>query len=241
MIDIHSHILPGIDDGSGSMEETAKMMEIAVQEGIDVIIATPHYEVGLGEGQMEKYAIACQKMEQYLQEHPVPLQIYCGNEIYYSEGVVEALQNGEICTMNESRYVLVEFPVYESYQYIERAIYNLQNAGYWVIIAHAERYSALQDMKRIRFLVKMGVYVQVNASSVIGKSGWKIKAFCLQLMKQDLIHFVATDSHGSKHRRPLIQECLEYIDKKMGSRYRKKISETNPQKIIKGEIISEKN
>lgn len=239
MIDIHNHILPGVDDGSKNMAETMEMLSLAIDEGIKGIVATPHYEAGLDEGQHEKCMRAYQRVADYIEEKNIPFSLYMGNEIYYSESVIEELQKGLINTMNGTRYVLVEFPIYADYMYIERSLHNLQYAGYWPIIAHVERYESLRSVERIQSLVDMNVYIQINQNSVINKKRWQVRRFCLQLMRKKLVHFLATDAHGSKHRKPEVEKCFEYLDKKIGESYRRLISEDNPKKVIEGEKICE--
>ncbi len=241
VIDIHSHILPGIDDGSKNMEETKKMLDIAVREGIQGIVVTPHYEAGLDEEWLQKYRDAYEQVTGYIQQRSLPIELYHGNEIYFSDSMIEALRDGSIHTMNGTRYVLVEFPTYADYMYIERALRSLQNAGYWPIVAHVERYQSLREVKRVEALVDMNVYIQTNTSSVMGKTGWTIKRFCLKLMKKGFVHVLGTDAHGSEHRRPRVQVCFDYIDKRIGKSYRRLISEKNPEKIIKGEKIRGKD
>ena len=241
IIDIHSHILPGLDDGARDMDETVGMLEIAVREGIEAIVTTPHYEVGVERERLAKYGKVYEDLQNYITTHEIPLKLYPGNEIYYSESIPEMLQNEVVRTLNGTRYVLVEFPMHAGYQTIERALNNLLYAGYWPVIAHMERYSVLRDLQKIRDLVRNGAYIQVNASAIVGKEGWGVKRFCRQLMKADLVHVVATDAHGISKRRPTIRKCLDYIEKKHGRTYRKQISEDNPLRILKGEKIGGKN
>lgn len=237
MVDIHNHILPGVDDGAKNMEETKRMLSIAVDEGITDIIATSHGEAGVGKEQAQRYRNAYIKVKRYIASEEIPVRLYYGNELYYSDGIIEALYEEEVYTLNGTQYVLVEFPVYESYSYIERGLRNLQNIGCCPILAHVERYEVLRDVRKVRRLVEQGICIQVNASSIVGKAGWSIKQFCLKLMREELIHIVATDAHGCRHRRPVAKECLAYIEKKKGKRYRILISEKNPRKILKGEVI----
>lgn len=238
IIDLHCHILPNIDDGAENIEETIEMLSIAAEEGIRGMIATSHAEAEVGPKQSEKYLKAFRKTLQYIESNDIPIQIYPGNELYYSEGMISALKNGEAHTINGTRYVLVEFPIYESFYYIERGLRNLQNAGCWPIIAHVERYQSLQSEEKIRQLIELGVYIQINASSVAGKAGIPTRMFCTKLLRKGLVHIVATDAHGSKRRRPVIKDCLRLIDRIAGENYRRAISEENPEKIIKGERIS---
>jgi len=241
VVDIHSHILPGVDDGARNMDETIEMLNMAVAEGIDVIVATPHCEVGVEQKDILNQQHIFEKVSEYIVANQIPIQLFCGNEIYYSESVLEMLQNGLASTINGTRYVLLEFPMHAGCQTIERALMNFLYAGYWPIIAHAERYAVLKNIKKVHELVDVGVYIQVNASALLGKEGWSVKRFCKQLIRHNLVHVVSTDSHGSQHRRPQIRKCLEYLDAKYGENYRRRISEENPLQILKGEKISGKN
>lgn len=240
IIDLHCHILPNVDDGAENIEETIEMLTIAAEEGISGMVATSHAEAEVGPKQSERYLKAYKKILQYIEANDIPIKIYYGNELYYSEGIISALKKGEAHTLNGTRYVLVEFPIYESYYYIERGIRNLQNVGCWPIIAHVERYQALQSEEKIRQLIELGAYIQLNASSILGKAGISTRMFCTKLLRKGLVHIVATDAHGSRHRRPEIKDCIKLIDRIAGENYRRTITEENPEKIIKGERISGK-
>lgn len=241
VVDIHSHILAGIDDGAKNLKETIKMIDIAIEEGIDAIIATPHYEIGIEPEVLTKYQEVYDSVLQYIESQEIPLQLYQGNEIYYSESIPELLQKGDIHTMNGTRYILVEFSPVVEFSSMERALSKLLYAGYWPILAHTERYMALRKIDRVEELIRMGAYIQLNTSAIIGKEGWQTKRYCHQLLKKRLVHAIGTDAHSSHHRRPQMVECLAWLDKKYGTSYRKEISEDNPQSILKGEKISGKN
>lgn len=237
VIDIHSHILPGIDDGSKDMEETIKMLSMATEEGIQAIVATPHYEAGLDLGYYKSCQDAYQYVIKYIEQNNIPIKLCLGNEIYYSESIIDKLHEKKVHTINGTRYVLVEFPIYADYMYIERALHNLQYAGFWPIIAHVERYEALRDIKRVETLADMNVCIQMNVGAIMSKKDRKTRKFCLKLLKNGLVDFVATDSHNSHSRKPAVQLCFAYLDKKVGESYRRLISEINPVKMIKGEKI----
>ena len=235
IIDIHSHILPGIDDGAQNLQETIEMIHMAVEEGIGAIVATPHFEIRTQPEMYERYQEVYNEVSRYIMEHQIPLQLYQGNEIYYSGSIPELLQKGQIRTMNHSQYILVEFPLETEYASMQRALSMLLYAGYWPILAHAERYMTLRNLNRVEEIARMGVCVQVNASAVIGRAGWRTKHYCHQLLKRRLVHVIATDSHGSRHRRPRIKECIQHLDKKYGVEYRRELTEGNPQRIVNGE------
>lgn len=236
IIDLHCHILPNVDDGAENMEETIEMLSIAVEEGISGIVATSHAKAEMLQ-QSERYLESYREILKYIELNNIPIQIYYGNELYYSDGILSALRNGEVHTLNGTHYVLVEFPIYENYYYIERGIRNLQNLGYWPIVAHVERYEELQSEDKIRKLIELGAYIQVNTSSILGKSGITTRMFCTKLLRKRLVHIVATDAHGSKHRRPEMKDCLKLIDRIAGEKYRRIITEENPEKIIIEEKI----
>ncbi len=237
IIDLHCHILPNIDDGAENMEETIEMLSMAIDEGISGMVATSHAEAEVGPKQSKRYLEAYREVLQYIESNNIPMKLFYGNELYYSEGIMSALRNGEAHTLNGTRYVLVEFPIYESFYYIERGIRNLQNIGCWPIIAHVERYQALQSEEKIRQLIELGAYIQVNANSILGKAGITTRMYCTKLLRKGLVHVVSTDAHGSRHRRPEIKDCLKLVDRIAGENYRRTISEENPEKIIKGERI----
>ena len=240
-IDIHSHILPGIDDGAKNMQETIKMIDIAVEQGIKAAIATPHYHVGVGPEYLTNYQKAYQEVAQYIEENKIPLQLYRGNEIYYSESIPERLRAGKLRTMCGSRYVLVEFSPDMEYSAMERAISKLLYEGCWPIIAHAERYVALRQVSRVEELIRIGAYIQLNTNAIAGKEGWATKRHCHKLLKAGLVHVIGTDAHSSRTRRPQMKECLAILDKKYGKAYRKRLSDENPGQIIKGEKISKED
>lgn len=241
MIDIHCHLLPTLDDGSSNMEETKKMLSMAIEEGIDGIFATSHFEYGMDAKWKHTYQKRFEEVQRYIENNNLPITLYEGSEIFYSDGIHSSLEETKLYTMNQTPYVLVEFPLYASFSFIERAVSNLIYGGYWPILAHVERYSALKDIQCVRELVKKGACIQVNASSIAGNRGWMLKYYCLHLMKNHLLHFVATDAHGSDNRPPRVREAIAYMEKKMGKYYTRKIIERNPQRIMEGERIGGEN
>ena len=238
MFDLHIHILPGVDDGAKDKKESEEMLRIAYREGIRKIVATPHYCCRMKEEELEKRVVAYRWLCSKAAEISSEIEIYLGAELYYESGILEELKQGRAPTLNHTRYVLTEFSVSADYNYIFHAVQNLQYAGYRPVLAHIERYDALQKEERISALVDSGAYMQVNAGSVSGRNGWSTKRYLLRLMKSDLIHLIGTDAHSSVGRQPLMKECADYIDKKMGQKYRNRICYDNPSRIIKGEYLS---
>ena len=238
-IDIHSHILPGVDDGSNSYEMSMRMLKCAANDGISKIILTPHNKPGHRHVHFSKIASKVEELREMMSEENVDIELYIGNELYYRSGLLEEIKNNMTGTMAGSRYVLVEFNPLESYDYIRNGIYSLLMEGYYPILAHVERYRNVCAQKYgIDDLIDMGCYIQVNAGSVMGKFGAKTKRFVKKALKQQQVHFIATDAHDMDKRAPYLSGCADYIGKKYGKDYRKKLFYENPQYVISDKEIA---
>lgn len=238
IIDIHNHILPGLDDGAGNLQEAARMCLLAVSEGIRTIVATPHYHLGIQAAGPEKREQALQLLEEEIERLGLKLEIYRGNEIYYSPQAMEDLKEKKARTMGSGKYILMEFSPKAEYSYIRQGIGFAVSEGYRPIIAHAERYGEIaKDKDCVSELIEMGGYIQINASGVLGTSGRKIKRICREMLKDELVHFVATDAHDLKKRAPRIQKCADYIITKYGAAYGKRLLIDNPRKMLWDEYL----
>ena len=234
MIDIHSHILPYLDDGAKSLEQSLKMLEIAAKEGITEIIATPHCYGHKKSATPQMVHKSIIRVRKELQQENIPIRLYVGNEIYYRQGVEEELEKGNINTLAGSRYVLVEFHPEEDYQYILRGLNNLKCYGYFPILAHVERYENLFTKKgRIEDLKNTGVQMQINASSIMAKGFTNTyRSRSLSLLKSQMVDYVATDAHSDRNRAPFIQACEVFLQKKAGREYTQKVLVENAEHII---------
>ena len=165
-IDMHCHILPGVDDGAKDIEEMKEMLKIAYQEGIRCIIATPHYHPRRGKEKPEiliEQAILLRDTAHAIDEN---FRIYLGTEIYFGQDVIQKLKEKQIMTMNRRNYVLVEFSTAETFSYIQQSLQQLQFSGYEVILAHVERYGCITDNPELAMqLWEMGIHLQINAGS----------------------------------------------------------------------------
>lgn len=233
-IDMHCHILPGVDDGSSNMEETEKMLRIAHAEGICCIIATPHYHPRRGHEHPDVLREKLIQVRRAAQRIDNKFRIYLGTEIYYGQDVPDKLQQERILSMNRRNCVLVEFSPADSYNYIRQGLEHMQLNGYEVILAHAERYLCfIEHFEYVEHIWNMGVNIQINAGSVTGDSGKRIKQFVKQLMENDMVFCVSTDAHNSKNRQPCMKKAAVYVTKKYGEEYAKKIFFTNAAAIVK--------
>ena len=239
-VDIHCHILPGVDDGSQSPEETKAMLEKAWDEGIQIMVATPHYHKQRGKNDIDlikKQLLLTRKLAKEV--HP-KMQICLGMEIYYGEDVPELLKTGKAVSIRKSRYILVEFSPGDDFQYILNAVRKLQMSGHTVIIAHIERYNCLrEDISNVEYLREMGAYLQVNAGSITGSYGRSVKKFLREVLKAHLVQLVGTDAHGPEKRSPKMQEAYKEVVKRCGEEYADQIFGQNAKKVLHNEEIDE--
>lgn len=237
-IDIHSHILPGVDDGSQDMEESLEMLRLAAENGIRKMILTPHNKAEHRNVSVKGIYSRLHTLQEAAYEQQIPITLYPGNEIFYRDGVAELLEEGELCTLAESRYVLVEFQPLEEFAYIRSAIYELTGCGFTPIIAHVERYHCMAtNPDNVAYAIDRGALIQINASSVTGGMGFKGKQAVKKLLKLHMVHFVGTDAHDCERRAPLLAECAQYLAKKYGETYTAKLLHDNADLIIQGEVI----
>lgn len=239
-VDIHCHILPGVDDGSQSPEETKAMLEKAWDEGIQIMVATPHYHKQRGKNDIDlikKQLLLTRKLAKEV--HP-KMQICLGMEIYYGEDVPELLKTGKAVSIRKSRYILVEFSPGDDFQYILNAVRKLQMSGHTVIIAHIERYNCLrEDISNVEYLREMGAYLQVNAGSITGSYGRSVKKFLREVLKAHLVQLVGTDAHGPEKRSPKMQEAYKEVVKRCGEEYADQIFGQNAKIVLRNEEIDE--
>jgi protein-tyrosine phosphatase len=221
MIDIHSHILFGLDDGAQTPEDTLNMAKQAAADGITMIVATPHHQDGTYNNPPEKVIRRLEEVNRLLGDHEIPLQVLAGMEVHVDGNVVESIQEGKLITYNgHKRHMLLELPHDHVPRYIDKLIFNLQLAGIIPIIPHPERNRELrEDPNRLYRLVKQGAMAQLTAASVVGKFGKKIQKCCDEMMKHNLVHFIATDAHNVGSRGVVLREAYEFIGGKYGLDY----------------------
>lgn len=241
IVDIHCHVLPGVDDGSKSMEMSQKMLDIAYDEGIGTVIATPHHMPEGRNVSPQGIRERVEKLQQYADAKSYDLTILPGNEIYYYSDAPDMLEEGKICSLAGTSYVLVEFSPMDESRYIRNSLAELQNMGFDPIIAHVERYMSLckPPFEKIEQLREMGILIQVNAASVMGDFGKPTKALVEKLLKKQMVDFIGTDAHSSGNRAPKIMECAEYLSKKYDARYVEKLLYRNAEKYILSQMPEE--
>ncbi|MBR1703409.1 MAG: protein-tyrosine-phosphatase [Lachnospiraceae bacterium] len=219
-IDIHSHILPNMDDGSHSDEESLEMLRIAYEEGTDLIYATPHNMPGKGRPSPEKVYAAVDRLQGLADDAGIPIQILPGTEYYFREEVMDIFEQDRAIPFGDSPYVLVEFDPMADRNYIRNSLRDIRGTNYTPVLAHIERYlKAMESMEFVAGLQKLGVLIQINAASVTGDNGWKAKQDTKKLLKEHLVDFIGTDAHNNSKRAPHIAKCADILYKKYGSEY----------------------
>lgn len=220
MIDIHSHILPGIDDGAQTIEDSIKMAKTAVNEGITTIIATPHHKNNQFTNLKSSILTKVNDLNTVLKQENIPLTVLPGQEVRIYGEVLEDYYKEEILTLNHTKYLFIEFPSSSVPRYAERLLYELQTEGIIPIIVHPERNKELQEKPELLYqLVKNGALTQVTASSVAGYFGKNVKKFSEQLIEHNLTHFVASDAHNVHNRSFKMMEGLDVIEENFGVDY----------------------
>ena len=238
MIDLHCHILPGVDDGAKNLEESLEMARIAESEGIKKIINTSHYHPEFEYIMGDSLLSEVQKFNKILKENNIDIEVFIGNELYYSDNLLEYIENKDFYTLNNSRYLLIEFSPTSFPKNIGDIVYELKIRGYIPILAHVERYRAVhENINLIKNAIKEGALIQINASSLTSKGPKEFERVCNDLIKQNMVHFVATDAHSSTRRRPLIKDAYDVVCSKYGESLANNLFNLNAQKVLNNEEI----
>ncbi|MDO5291430.1 MAG: hypothetical protein Q4F05_01645 [bacterium] len=215
-LDFHTHILPGVDDGSKDMEMTKAMLMKAYEEGVRTILATSHHYPGRTKQDPEKRRDLVKQVDEIAKQISPDMKVLQGNEIYYRESIVEELENGTVLPLADTKYVLVEFNPNEHYRRIYEGISELIQSGYYPVIAHVERVGTLIGSRsHMKELIEMSCYMQANSGSFMGGFFDKQSKTLLALMKENMIHFIGSDCHNLTSRPPRMEACVKKLYKKL--------------------------
>ena len=231
MIDIHNHLIPGVDDGSQSLEESLSLLKQAEQDGITELITTPHF---MKNGEFRtKAPELVQRFNELKQAYKGQIKLHLGNELYIHPDLPELLEKGEVLTLAESETILVEFPFRDYKDGYDEILYEL-SLKYRIIIAHPERYSYVQDDPNfcLRWLNE-GYLLQVNQNSLFKKETNKT---LIPMIEHGYVSFVASDAHN-EHRPCVLFEAKEFLAEEFGEQFAVQLIEKNPEKILKNEPI----
>jgi protein-tyrosine phosphatase len=217
MIDLHSHILPGIDDGSKSLAMSLEMARIAVADGIRTMACTPHIYPGLYMNDAAGIRAACDALQATLREHGIELQLTTGADVHLVPGLIEGLRAGTIPSLHGTRYVLLEPPHHVVPPRFAESVFQLITAGYVPVITHPERLTWMDDhYETMRQLVQAGAWMQITAGALTGMFGPRPKYWGERFIGDGLAHILATDAHSSTRRVPVMSEGLAVAEKLLG-------------------------
>ncbi len=229
MIDIHAHILPGVDDGSPSIEASIAMLKEMVAQGVTDVICTPHFR--------EHFTCLPERLREVFEEFKaeakkqnIPVNLYLGQEIYAVDNVKKLIEEGKVLKLNDTEFVLIEFSVGRKTDIVE-VVYELRNAGFTPIVAHIERYKYLTE-DEIYELKNEGGYIQVNADSLVGEGKRSNGKIVRKLFKEGCVDFVASDVHFG--RKICIKDAYDYVLKKFGEDAAEVVFRANAKQITEG-------
>lgn len=240
MIDIHNHILIDVDDGPKTKEDAIALLKQANDEGVTEIIATPHHLSPTFDNAYENVQQKLNQLSELQETKDLGIKLYPGQEIRISDQVLPQLRKGEAIGLNHSRYLLIEFPSRGVPHYANRLFFELQSEGYIPIIAHPERNKEIsQNLDVLYNLINQGALAQLTSSSLQGIQGKKIQKISIQMIENNLGHFIASDAHHESQR-PFIMKSL-YNNKKL-KKYEKNIENliNNAKYIVNDEDVIKK-
>ena len=214
MVDIHSHIINEIDDGSKSIEMTINMLKKAEESGTTDIIATPHFMRGRFEVEYKDVIEKVEELKKIVKENNIDINIYVGQEIYYSKNLLEYYNDKIIGTINNTKYMLIELPMLDfDIDEVINTIYELQIRGIVPIIAHPERYKQfIKKPSMINALINEGMLFQMNAGSITGKFGRDVKKTATKYLEHNIYSFIGSDAHRDRGRDTDISEALNILE-----------------------------
>jgi protein-tyrosine phosphatase len=217
MIDLHTHILPGVDDGASDLATALDMARMAVDDGIQVMACTPHFMPGMYDNEASDIRQRVTDLTQRLGDADIPLQLVVGSDAHIRPDFLARLRDDAILRLNDSRYVLFEPPHNIAPQRLEDLLFNIVASGFVPILTHPERlkwiesqFSIFEDLSRI------GVWMQITAGSLTGRFGARPKYWAEKMLAQGMVHILATDAHNLKSRPPLLNEAFEIAKSYVG-------------------------
>lgn len=233
MIDLHCHILPGIDDGAPDLEVALAMARCAVDDGITVMACTPHIYPGLYENNRDSIVAAIESFRQALASENIPLRLVEGADTHLAPDLIGQIKSGHVPTLNGSRYFLFEPPHHLAPPRIEDTVFTLLAAGYIPVITHPERLTWIEENYAVfGRMVQSGAWMQITAGSLTGRFGTRPQYWAERILDEGLCHIIATDAHHIKRRPPLLAEARILAGKRLGNMEAEHLVLTRPQGIL---------
>jgi protein-tyrosine phosphatase len=238
MIDLHNHLLPGIDDGAKEVEETVEFLRILARDGVTHVTATPHMKPGVYDNGRDDILRSVELVRRAAASDPEAARVTLlpGAEVYYTADVTDRARRGELMSVADGgKYVLLELPYQQVPMRVEETIFQLRLAGLTPIMAHPERVAYyLEDFNRVEASVRLGALTQVTGSSITGLFGSKARDFAHRMIDHNLAHIVATDSHDVRHRPPILSAARDVVVRLAGAEAARNMVEDLPRAVLEG-------
>jgi protein-tyrosine phosphatase len=238
MIDLHCHILPGIDDGPADLSVSLEMARAMVADGVSVVACTPHILPGLYHNSGPQIRQLVAQFEQVLAEERISLRLVTGADNHIVPSFVAGLRSGHLLTLGESRYVLVEPPHHIPPVRLQDFFFELMTAGYVPVLTHPERLSWTKShYAAIQRMVRAGVWMQITAGSLAGDFGRSSQYWAERMLEDGNVHILATDAHDAERRPPILGKGRELAARRIGDQEAKHLVETRPRKVLANEPV----
>lgn len=233
MIDLHSHILPGIDDGAKTLVDSLEMARIAVADGIQTMACTPHIYPGMYMNDGPGIAAARDALQRELDHHGIALKLVVGADVHLVPGLLDGIRTGRVPTLNGSRYLLLEPSHTTQPPQFEASVFNLVASGYTPVITHPERLPWIENhFPTFLRLIEQGAWMQVTAGAVTGVFGRRAQYWGERFLGEGHTHILATDAHSTTRRKPQLSEAMAVAERLLGVEEALKLVSTRPQAIL---------
>ena len=240
MLDIHIHIIPGVDDGAQDYDDSIRMAKLALRSGVTAIVATPHSnQTGYFENfYTSEFSRRFERFEEMLRGNRLGLRVLEGQEILASDDIAEKIKDGKLIGLNHTQYYLIEFPFDSRPEWITDRLKDVIKLGKTPLIAHVERYFCVQyDPAYVYDWIRMGCLTQMNKGSVFGKFGKGAQRASVPLLNYELIHCIASDAHSPVQRTPWMGDIQRFLIEKYDRDYAYRMLDANPYRIVTGREV----
>lgn len=232
-VDLHTHILPGVDDGAKDMDMALDMLRMAWDNGTGTVVLTPHYRGRYKKTTPRELREIFEALSARTAKEIPGLRLYLGHEAGNEHELSDKLLSGRVLTLAGTRYVLLEFDEHCYRSNVLSSVLNLVNSGFLPVIAHVERYEIFRRTPSLAAeVISMGALLQVNAGSVMGRQGLAVKLYSQRLLRRGQVSFVASDAHDLKDRQPVLRSCYDRIRKSRGEAYARALFCENAERLL---------
>jgi protein-tyrosine phosphatase len=233
VIDLHCHILPGLDDGATDSSVSLAMARALADQGVTDVACTPHILPGLYHNSGPAIRVAVQELQALIDQEGIPLRLATGADVHMTPDFVAGLRSGALLTLADSRYVLVEPPHHTAPPQLEEFFFNLMVAGYVPVLTHPERLSWVPSRYEIiKKLVRAGVWMQITAGSVAGAFGRNALYWSQRMLDDGCVHVIASDAHDAERRPPDLASAYEFVARRVGAEEARRLVLTRPAVIL---------